>query len=70
MKLSFSTNRWSGFNFDDFLRIAKEYKFHGIEIHSIDEMKDETKNERLFETYHKLIENKKATFRLLVITMK
>jgi len=58
MKLSFSTNRWNGFNFDDFLRIAKEYKFHGIEIHSIDEMKDETKNERLFETYHKLIENK------------
>ena len=36
MKLSFSTNRWESCSFDDFIRIAREYKFNGIEIHSID----------------------------------
>ena len=36
MKLSFSTNRWESCSFDDFIRIAREYKFNGIEIHNID----------------------------------
>ncbi len=37
MKLSFSTNRWKGFELDDFFDIAKEYKFNGIEIHDVKE---------------------------------
>lgn len=37
MKLSFSTNRWTGFALDDFFNIAKEYKFNGIEIHNVKE---------------------------------
>ncbi len=52
MKLSFSTNKWSKFNIGEFLDIAAEYKFNGIEIHSVDEMADEN----LSEIYHKMIE--------------
>ncbi len=51
MNLSFSTNRWKNVPLDDFIDIAKEYKFSGIEIHNIDEIK------ALSETYYKLIEN-------------
>ena len=58
MKLSFSTNRWSGFDFDSFLDIAAEYKFKGFEIHDIDQFREEIKDEKLFETYHKLIDRK------------
>ena len=37
MKLSFSTNRWKGFELNDFFDIAKEYKFNGIELHDVKE---------------------------------
>ncbi len=37
MKLSFSTNRWNGTSMDEFFSMAKEYRFRGIEIHSINE---------------------------------
>ena len=35
MKLSFSTNRWNNFSFDQFIDIAGEYRFNGIEIHDV-----------------------------------
>lgn len=35
MKLSFSTNGWTGFSFDDYCDIAKELRFYGIELHDI-----------------------------------
>ena len=53
MKLSFSTNRWSGFALDEFIDIAKEYKFRGIEIHDVREIQDNQK-----DVYHKLMEKK------------
>ena len=38
MKLSFSTNRWKGFEFEDFVKMALDYRFDGIEIHSVGEL--------------------------------
>ena len=35
MNLSFSTNRWTGYSVEDFLRIAKTYGFQGIELHDV-----------------------------------
>ncbi|MBR2044310.1 MAG: AMP-binding protein [Clostridia bacterium] len=35
MKFSFSTKGWHGISFDEFLDIAKELKFEGIELHNI-----------------------------------
>ncbi len=35
MKLSFSTKGWTGQSFDDFLEIAKELRFSGIELHNV-----------------------------------
>jgi len=52
MKLSFSTNRWKGFTLSSFFEIAKEYKFQGIEIHSV----DECDNTELSSMYRKLME--------------
>ncbi|MBO7089259.1 MAG: TIM barrel protein, partial [Lentisphaeria bacterium] len=56
MNLSFSTNRWESYGFDDFIRIAREYKFNGIEIHDIDAVKlrNEFQPERLSGVQHKL----------------
>ena len=51
MNLSFSTNRWKNVELDEFIKIAKEYKFSGIEIHDTKEIKG------FSETYYKLIEN-------------
>ncbi len=51
MNLSFSTNRWSGREMSEFIDIAKEYRFGGIEIHSTKEV------ENAADVYHKLIEN-------------
>ena len=53
MNLSFSTNRWSGIELDGFIDIAKEYKFKGIEIHNVKEIKSSPT-----DIYHKLIENR------------
>lgn len=54
MKLSFSTNRWTGFAIDEFFDIAAEYKFKGIEIHDVSQIREDS----LFEMYHKMTENK------------
>ena len=35
MKLSFSTNRWNGTSMEEFFSMAKEYRFRGIEIHTV-----------------------------------
>ncbi|MBQ6908407.1 MAG: sugar phosphate isomerase/epimerase, partial [Clostridia bacterium] len=54
MNLSFSTNRWNGIELNEFIDIANEHKFKGIEIHSINEIK----KENAVEIYHKLLEYK------------
>ena len=56
MKLSFSTNRWESYSFDDFVRIAREYKFNGIEVHNIDtpKLRNDFLPERLAGVQHKL----------------
>ena len=56
MKLSFSTNRWESCSFDDFIRIAREYKFNGIEIHNIDapKLRSDFRPERLSGVQQKL----------------
>ena len=51
MNLSFSTNRWKNVGLSEFIKIAKEYKFSGIEIHDTNEIKG------FSETYHMLIES-------------
>ena len=51
MNLSFSTNRWKNTRLDEFIDIAREYKFDGIEIHDINELSG------VSDVYHKLIEN-------------
>ncbi len=52
MKLSFSTNRWNGLKLDEFVEIAKEYKFKGIELHNVKEIDVKTAT----QFYHKIIE--------------
>ena len=37
MKLSFSTNRWNQNDTEAYFRLAEEYRFAGVEIHSISE---------------------------------
>ena len=44
MKLSFSTNRWKGTSVEDFFRMAKEYRFGGVEIHSVEEIPEESRS--------------------------
>ncbi|MBE7012843.1 MAG: AMP-dependent synthetase [Ruminococcaceae bacterium] len=53
MNLSFSTNKWTDFKISDFIEIAKEYKFTGIEIHNVNEISEEN----LSVTYHALVQN-------------
>ncbi len=54
MNLSFSTNRWNDISLENFIDIANEYKFQGIEIHDINEVT----TEQASEINHKLLENK------------
>ena len=35
MKLSFSTNGWSGFAWEDFYSMAKDLGFKGFELHDV-----------------------------------
>ena len=41
MKLSFSTNRWNNTDMEEFFQLAKEYRFGGVEIHSVRECPEE-----------------------------
>ena len=58
MKLSFSTNYWNDYSFDDFIAIASEYKFKGIEIHDARSVFKGAGNEagRLTALYRRLFE--------------
>ena len=58
MKLSFSTNYWNEFTGDDFIDIASEYNFNGVEIHGIESIKECVSSENISETYHKMTANK------------
>ena len=53
MNLSFSTNRWSGRDMNEFIDIDADYYFGGIEIHNVNDV------ENAFDVYHKLIESSK-----------
>ena len=57
MNLSFSTNRWTGYSMNDFIAIAREYKFNGIEIHDIDTLSDDLNPEMTANIRRKLQEN-------------
>lgn len=54
MNLSFSTNRWEGISFREFMEYAVQYRFSGIEIHDISKLGDENLN----KIYHELLERK------------
>ena len=58
MKLSFSTNRWDNFSFDQFIDIADEYRFQGIEIHNVHAVFDAAEPGRLTALYRRLIEKR------------
>ena len=62
MKLSFSTNYWHDYSFEDFISIAGEYKFQGIEIHDVSRIFQNNAAEagRLTALYRKLFEEKLA----------
>ncbi len=60
MKLSFSTNRWNDFTFDQFIDIAGEYRFHGIEIHDVHAVFDVAEPGRITAVARRLMENKLA----------
>ena len=53
MRLSFSTNRWKGFDLPGFIKLAAEYRFDGIEIHDAEEL-----GRDLGEAYRMLTENR------------
>ena len=57
MKLSFSTNRWNNYGIDEFIDIAVEYKFNGIEIHDVKPLLDPSQPGRLTSIYRRAIEN-------------
>lgn len=59
MKLSFSTNGWQGFGWEDFYSMAKDLGFAGIEIHDISRsvyygMNGPFRDENLKKTLHNL----------------
>ena len=60
MKLSFSTNRWKNYSFDQFIDIADEYRFQGIEIHDIKALCDASEPGRITALYRRLMEKKVA----------
>ncbi len=58
MKLSFSTNRWNEYNIDQFIDIAVEYKFNGIEIHDVKPLLDPSQPGRLTSIHRRMLENR------------
>ena len=58
MKLSFSTNRWNNYDFDQFIDIAAEYRFQGIEIHDVRAVYDPTEPGKTTALYRRLLENR------------
>ena len=60
MKLSFSTNRWNDYSFDQFIDIAAEYHFQGIEIHDVHAVFDVAEPGRITALYRRLMDNRLA----------
>ncbi len=60
MKLSFSTNRWNNFSFDQFIDIADEYRFQGIEIHDVHAVLEASEPGRITALYRRLMEKRLA----------
>ena len=60
MKLSFSTNRWNNYSFDQFIDIAVEYRFQGIEIHDISVLYDAAEPGRATAVYRRMMEKRLA----------
>ena len=60
MKLSFSTNRWNNYDFDQFIDIADEYRFQGIEIHDVRAVFDATEPGKTTALYRRLLEKRLA----------
>ncbi len=58
MKLSFSTNYWHNYSFDQFIDIAAEYRFSGIEIHDVRAVLDPAEPGKTTALYRKLIEER------------
>ena len=56
MKLSFSTNHWNNYTVDQFIDIAAEYRFNGIEIHDVRAVFDASEPGRLTTLYRRLLE--------------
>ena len=60
MKLSFSTNRWNNYDFDQFIDIAVEYRFQGIEIHDVHAVFDVSEPGRITALHRRLLEKRLA----------
>ena len=60
MKLSFSTNRWKNYTFDQFIDIADEYRFKGIEIHDVNAVFDVSEPGKITALYRRLMEKRLA----------
>ena len=58
MKLSFSTNRWNNYSFDQFIDIAGEYRFQGIEIHDIRAVFDAAEPGKITALYRRIMEKR------------
>lgn len=57
MNLSFSTNHWDNYRFEDFLDYACRYKFHGIEFHDIHVLETENNPGRLTSISQQLFDH-------------
>ncbi|MBQ4328540.1 MAG: AMP-binding protein [Lentisphaeria bacterium] len=60
MKLSFSTNRWNDYSFDQFIDIAAEYRFNGIEIHDVNAVFNVAEPGKITALYRRLMEKRLA----------
>ncbi|MBO4618921.1 MAG: AMP-binding protein [Victivallales bacterium] len=60
MKLSFSTNRWNNYDFDQFIDIADAYRFQGIEVHDVQAVFDATEPGKTTALYRRLLEKRLA----------
>ena len=58
MKLSFSTNYWQNYTFDQFIDIAAEYRFSGIELHNVSTVFAPAEPGHATAMYRRLIENR------------
>ena len=60
MKLSFSTNRWNNYDFDQFIDIADQYRFQGIEVHDVRAVYDPAEPGKTTALYRRLLEKRLA----------